>query len=292
MKNSVDKVIDVSCKMGSSSSILVIGEEKVALIDCGMAYCAQELIENIKRVLDSGRSLDYIFISHSHYDHIGAIPYLRQTWPELKVLGAAHAQHILLRENALHTIKELSNQAAKYYGIEETVDYDNHLMKVDLIISEQDKVDLGGIDIKVLETPGHTKCSLAFLIDDTILLASETTGVLKPSGDIYPVFIISYEQTIDSIEKCQKIPHKYVISPHYGILDEEKSKHYWENCMSATKKCADFILERFKKGYSEDKIFDEYKDVYFDEMIRLNQPEAAFNINTKAMIKAVIKVVT
>ena len=37
MTNLRDKVIDVSCRMGSCNSALIIGEEKVALIDCGMA---------------------------------------------------------------------------------------------------------------------------------------------------------------------------------------------------------------------------------------------------------------
>ncbi|RBP57954.1 glyoxylase-like metal-dependent hydrolase (beta-lactamase superfamily II) [Alkalibaculum bacchi] len=288
MINLRDKVIDVSCGKGSCNSTLVIGEEKVALIDCGMPYCAKELFENIKRVLGEEKTLDYILISHSHYDHIGAIPYLRQIWTNVKVLGAKHAQYVLKRENALKTIRELSNQAAQYYDVEETVDYDDNLMKVDIVISEEDKIDLGGIDIKVLETPGHTKCCLSFLIGDEILFASETTGVLMLSGDIYPVFIISYQQTINSIEKCQRTQHKYIISPHHGFLDESDPKNYWKNCISAVRKSANFILERFAKGYSEDKIFEEYKDVYFNDVVKLHQPESAFDVNTKAMIKGVL----
>ncbi len=287
MTNLRDKVIDVSCRMGSCNSALIIGEEKVALIDCGMAYCAKELLENIKRVLGDDKALDYIFISHSHYDHVGAIPYLRQAWPNVKVLGAPHAQHILTRENALKTIKELSNKAARYYNIHEIIDYDDNHMKVDRAILDQERIDLGGIDIKVLETPGHTKCSLSFLIGDDILFASETSGTLKSSGNINPTIIVSYEKAMESIEKCRKTHCKYIISPHTGFINDSP-ENYWERCITAARESTDFVRKLYKKGYTEDQIFNEYKEVYFDEEIRLHQPESAFDMNTKAMIKAVL----
>ncbi len=283
-----DKVIDVSYGKGSGSSVLVIGEEEVALIDCGMAYCAEGLIENIKKILGDNKSLDYLFLSHSHYDHIGAMPYIKQIWPSVKVLGALHAQYILSRENALKTIKELSKEATRHYNIEKVIEYNNDYMKVDQAIFDQETIDLGGIDIKVLETPGHTKCSLSFLIGGEILMASETSGTLKSSGEINPTFIISYDQTIDSIAKCRQTQSKYIISPHTGFITADP-EDYWEKCIKAVRESADLVLKLHKKGYTEEEIFNDYKEVYYDEEIRSHQPESAFELNTKAMIKVIIK---
>ena len=53
-------------------TFLIFGSEKTALYDCGMAYAANGTIDNIHRELRShGKSkLDFILLSHTHYDHI------------------------------------------------------------------------------------------------------------------------------------------------------------------------------------------------------------------------------
>lgn len=101
--------------------------------------------------------MDYILLSHSHYDHVGAIPYLRQVWPDVQVLAAEYAKNILSKPNALKTIKELSNQAGQFYSVIDPIDYEDDLMKVDEVVSEGDTLDLGGLAVTVWETPGHTR---------------------------------------------------------------------------------------------------------------------------------------
>lgn len=112
MKN----IINVTSGKGSSTAFLILGENKTALIDCGMAYCAPNLITNIQQVLNDVRKLDYILLSHSHYNHISSMPYLRKMWPDVKVVAVEYAQNILTKESALKTINELNNQCAVYYG--------------------------------------------------------------------------------------------------------------------------------------------------------------------------------
>jgi flavorubredoxin len=64
----MDRIMEVTGGMGGNA-FLVRGAEKTVLIDCGMAYCASNLIRNIKQALNQ-LTLDYILISHSHYDPI------------------------------------------------------------------------------------------------------------------------------------------------------------------------------------------------------------------------------
>lgn len=283
----MDKWINVTGGKGGNS-YLVLGDKKTALVDCGMAYCASNLINNVKRILDSS-ALDYVFVSHSHYDHIGAVPYLREEWPNIIVCGTDYDKNILNRYNALKAIKKLSLQAAKIYNNGTFKDYDDAMMKIDTVISDGDIINLGGLSIRAIETPGHTKCTLSFLLNNEILFASESTGYMTKSGDIHHAFLISYAKTIESIIICGKINPKFIISPHFGLVDKRYTLTYWQNSIASARKIRDFILNLVKLGYGEEIILSEYEKMFRDEEIQLEQPINAFCLNTKSMIKAVLK---
>lgn len=283
----METIIDVTGGRGGSSFLLV-GEEKTALMDCGMAYCASKLIHNCQEMLGA-RPLDYIIISHSHYDHIGAIPYLRQEWPSCQVLGAEYAKRILTRPNALKTIRYLSVQAAEALGAGELSSYDDTKFTVDQIIAEGDWINLGGLRIQVMETPGHTQCSLSFLVNGDTLFASETTGCFSHSGKVHPAFIRSYSDAIAAIHTCQKLNPRFIISPHYGLVSQRDTPGYWKNCLRAAVEAHAFILELVQRGYNEEQILVQYEKVFRDEHSRLEQPMDAFRLNTEFMIKTVLR---
>ena len=270
------------------NAFLILGEGKTALVDCGMAYCAPNLISNIKKILNK-KMLNYILISHSHYDHIGAIAYLKKEWPNSRVLGAEYAKRILTRSNALKTIRSLSMQAAKLYDADTIIEYDDEMLKVDDSICDGDILDLGGLSIKIIATQGHTKCSLSFLVNNETLFPSESTGYMSKSGKIYPAFITSYSEAIDSIHTCQKINPRFIISPHFGLINESDTLDYWENCILAVKETKEFILNLSKQGYDENQILVQYEKMFRDEQSRLEQPINAFRLNAKNMIKNVLK---
>lgn len=283
----MDCIKDVTGGNGGSA-YLVLGRDKTALIDCGMAYCSHNLIDNIQEVIGDGRKLDYILLSHSHYDHLGALPYLKKVWPEVEVIAAEHAQKVLSKKSALETIRELSRKAGEYYGLNKFEEYDDELMKVDRKVCDGDFLDLGDVKIAIIETPGHTKCSLSFLVNEKVMFASETSGVIGPTGKIYPTFITSYSETMESNRKCQEANPQYIICSHSGLVDKREASGYWKKCMQAAKTARDFVLKSFSAGADEDEIFEEYKNAYQDEKTMEVQPDYAFEINNRAMIRNLI----
>ncbi|HWR38444.1 MAG TPA: MBL fold metallo-hydrolase [Patescibacteria group bacterium] len=283
----MDYVTEVTGGRGGSA-FLVMGKEKTALLDCGMAYCAPALIDNAKKILRE-KPLDYIMISHSHYDHSGAIPCLKQEWPAVKVLGAESAQRIFQRPNALKTIRSLGEQAAELYGDGVLPSYDDALLCVDRVVIDGDRVDLGNVRVQVLETSGHTQCSLAFLINGEILFASESTGYMTKAGNIYPSFIISGDAALASIRRCQHLNPRFIIAPHYGLVTEKDSRNYWERCRWAVEETQTFILRLAERGCTEEDILRQYEIQFRDDAARAEQPLQAFRINTTHMIKTVLR---
>ena len=279
-------IADVTAGRGGKAFLLT-GRDKTALIDTGMAYCAPALIANLRQQL-ADRPLDYILITHSHYDHIGAIPHLRGAWPAVKVLGAEHAAYVFTRSRALKTIRALGAQAAAIFRAGELPPYDDALLKIDAVVDDGDNLDLGSLGVTIHATPGHTRCSLSFLVDGGTLFASESTGYMS-GGKVYPSFITSSAAALASVEKCRKLNPAVIVPPHHGPLCGQARVAFWDDCEAAIRAAVAFILAHARQGRSEEEILAAYERDMRDEGSRREQPLAAFRLNTENMIRTVLR---
>ncbi|MFA5004870.1 MAG: flavodoxin domain-containing protein [Candidatus Omnitrophota bacterium] len=81
---------------GSSYNAYLIIDEKITLVDTVYGPFADELIENIKQVIDPAK-IDYIIANHVETDHSGALPVLMQYCPKARILGTAKCKEGLYR---------------------------------------------------------------------------------------------------------------------------------------------------------------------------------------------------
>ena len=264
--------------------LLLYGAQKTAVIDAGMAYDAPVMIESLKRRLD-GRALDYVFLTHSHYDHIGAVPYLREEWPDLTVYASAHAQKVLTSANAQRLIGELFIAAAEFFGKDYTKKYDPAKLRVDRVLGEGDEVDLGGETVRAYVTKGHTNCGLSFYMPRSdMMFAGESCGVLAECGLAYPVCLTSYDDSMASIEKLRAVGARHVIAAHYGRIPDDEVALFWQCLADAMVELKEFVYSMLRAGAEEEAIYRAYTQKY-RRTSSSQQPERAYEINTRAMLK-------
>jgi hypothetical protein len=272
----------------SSEGNLLMGENYTALFDCGMAFCADATIQNVKKALN-GRDLDYIFITHTHYDHVGALPFFRKEWPQLRLVTSEVGAVTLLKDTPRRVISELSAVAATKYNARLDSAYYEDAFHADIIVKDGDVIPLGGFSVKILETPGHTRDTLSFFLPEIeLLVLNETPGFLL-DGKVYPAYLTSYNDTVNSIEKCRKVPYKFLSMPHRGVTGKEDAQGFFDKALEANTACRDFILSMAAENSNENEMFSMFVQKYGNDKLFSCQPKEAFAINARATIACTLR---
>ena len=277
-------------------ALLIAGSDKTALIDCGMAYCGQETVKNTRAILDRTRhNLDYIFLSHSHYDHIGALPAFRRAFPSAKVLGSEHCAGVLERPGAKKLIKELGENARNKYAPGSDVEISTMGFYVDKVLEDGESVSLGTsggepMSIQGILTPGHTDCSMSYYLKPFgLLFTSESTGILEGRDYLHTPCLKSFIQGLDSTEKCRNLGAKSLCLPHFGMVPDGFLPEFWgmfeEECRSKTS----FVSQMMAEGLTEEEMLQRYMDRYWTDEKAMEQPKEAFELNSGYILKTLIR---
>ncbi len=271
-------------------ALLILGSEKTALYDTGMACFSDNLIYNIELVLaEEGRTLDYILLSHTHYDHIGALPYVLDKWPNAVVCGNEKAKHVFESQTALNTMKKLGEAACKAYRngeIPTRVDG----MRVDMVVKEGDEISLGNRSVRIIDCKGHTDCSLAFLVvPDKVLFACESTGTLRGPGRMHTAPLKSVDDCIASAHKIKSLDYDSIIMPHYCVCPPEHRYDILDLYLQEQQVEKELIESGIAEGLSADELFERHKARYWTEGRAKAQPFQAYEMNTKIVIAQLLK---
>jgi len=289
-------IIRVTGGFGGEAT-LIIGSHKTALLDCGMAYCGEQTANNIKNALagktdasGAPRTLDYILLSHTHYDHVGGAPYIKRLWPNAVICAGAYAEHVLQRPSALKVIKRLGEEAEKKFGTGDLSKITVEGLKVDKVLVDGSILSMGEETIHVLETPGHTNCSTTFVLEPaSIMFTSESTGVLEGEGSIHGAVLKSYLDARASLERCKAYGAKQLISPHYGMVPTYYTDEYWKLYERELDEEQAFIKDMYNQNLSESEMVQRFAARYWAEERSQEQPLEAFLLNAKNTIKAAKK---
>ena len=177
-----------------------------ALMDAGCGGGQDRLISNIRSCGVNLEQIEYIFITHCHYDHTGGVKTLKDIF---KCQIVAHELEAPFLENADNVVT-----AANWYGAK------IQPFQVDQkIFGDREEIFLGGRIIQAIHTPGHSPGSMVYLTESEgmkVLFGQDVHGPIHPDlrsneGD--------YQR---SLELMHSLEADILCEGHFGVYKGKK----------------------------------------------------------------------
>jgi len=196
----------------------VIKAEKIALIDVGPTSTLEDLFAGLAELKVKPEEVDYVLCSHIHIDHSGGAGGALKRMPKASCVvhekGKYHvANPAKLWQSSLQTLEDM----AQGYGEPEAVAEDRLINA-----SEGMVIDLGGIKLEVILTPGHASHHVSFIDhQNSRLFVGEAGGVYFPKyGGGRPATPIPFDlqQALNSLDKLIAVEPSRIFYAHLGAV--------------------------------------------------------------------------
>lgn len=280
-------ITDVRSISGDSAFLLDDGNTSI-LYDSGFAFTGNNIANSIKEILGD-RMLDYIFLTHSHYDHALGTPYILRVYPSAKVVAGEYTKKIFEKETARLLMSELDRKFAEKCKAAPYEDLTAEL-RVDIPVSDGDTILCGDMIFRAVSLPGHTRCSFGYYLEsEKLLLSSETLGIYTGEDCVIPSFLVGYRMTLDSIERAESLDIKKFLIPHYGLIEGEEADAFLSKARKSTARTCRDIAYLLKYGGTKEEAIDLFKERFYHGKVIEAYPIDAFMLNTNIMIDLIIR---
>ena len=235
--------------------------EKGMLIEGGTGVTFAIIVEQIKELGIKPERIKYIALTHTHPDHIGAVPHLKRLWPHLKIAAGSVAAKLLKSQRMIKEFRQTDRTISeiminKGEIAELPPELENYIFEVDKVLEEGDRLELGsGIAWTVYHTPGHSPCHMSLYEEKEGTLAiGDATGFYVPEkGVFWPNYFDSLEAYCNSIRKLSALPARRGALSHNAVVDGWL-EGYFQKAIKATESYHLEMLERLGKGEDPEKI--------------------------------------
>lgn len=196
-----------SLQVGSiGTNCYIIGDEATkagAIIDPGDE--AQRILQVVK---ESGLQIQYILLTHGHYDHTLGIKGLLNVLSVPVYIHKAEMRDSSAKGSDANLLQFGPISQVKYYD-------------------EGDKLPLGQKTIEVIHTPGHSKGSVTLKVDD-LLFTGDT--LFRDSCGRTDLYGGSYPEILHSLKRLYELPGDYKVYPGHeaaSTLSRERTRNYY-----------------------------------------------------------------
>ena len=156
----------------------------------------------LKEIEKAGiEELKYILCTHAHFDHIAGVKKLKELYPQAKI--------VIGEQDAILT-EDSDKNVADYFGAS------FEKFKPDVLVKENDQLEIGSKEFRVLETPGHSLGGVCYICDEEKFVFSGDT-LFKLTVGRTDLWGGNLNELLDSVEKLMLLSDDYIVYTGHNI---------------------------------------------------------------------------
>jgi len=163
-------------------------------------------------IVDKNLKVKYIVCTHAHFDHVGAIP-------ELK--NATNAK-IVIHQDELDIYQHTKDQAVALWGYEL-----DPLPDPDIFVSEGAILETGDIKFEIIHTPGHSPGGICLYGEGIVITGDTLFAGTVGRTDLFGGDI---EKLKRSFKKLMALPDEIKVLPGHGpqsTIGKERAENFF-----------------------------------------------------------------
>jgi len=225
----------------------VIKGKRTAIVETGPKLTVGNLLAGLKEIGIRREEVDYVALTHIHIDHAGGAGTLMPHLPNAHLLVHERGvRHLVNPEKLWISTLQTLGDIAEMYGKFQPVPEERVLTAKEGMV-----VDLGeGVDLKVLEMPGHASHELSFYEKSSQgVFPGDAAGTYLNKFDVIipvtpPPFHL--EMALSSLRRLIKMKPRLLYYSHFGPAGDAVKK--LETYKARLTLWGKIILEGMKNG--------------------------------------------